>query len=237
MTKKFANRNLELLSLIANRLEELCDEVTFVGGCVLGLLITDQAAPDVRFTVDIDCIVNVITKHAYYALAEKLRKKGFKEFIPGDHPICRWDCDGILLDIMPIEKNVLGFSNKWYEEALKNSISITIKNSKNIHIISAPYFLATKIEAFKDRGQGNFLFSHDIEDIITVLDGRAEIITEINHASNQLKSYLALEFSSFINNANFLQALPGHLNDSSGMENRKNIVLARIDEVIKAGSL
>ena len=61
MNRSSAQHNIELLKLVAHRLEELCDEVTFVGGCVTGLLITDKAAPDVRFTVDVDCIINVIT--------------------------------------------------------------------------------------------------------------------------------------------------------------------------------
>jgi hypothetical protein len=62
MNRSSAQRNVESLSLIAHRLGDLCDEVTFVGGCITGLLITDKAAPDVRFTVDVDCIVNVITR-------------------------------------------------------------------------------------------------------------------------------------------------------------------------------
>lgn len=69
--------NMELLTLVAYRLEELCDDVTFVGGCVTGLLITDKAAPDVRFTVDVDCIINIVTKLGYHNFSEKLRKKGF----------------------------------------------------------------------------------------------------------------------------------------------------------------
>lgn len=89
MNKSSAQKNIESLTIIAHRLGNLCDEVTFVGGCVTGLLITDKAAPDVRFTVDVDCIINVITRTDYYALAEKLRQKGFKELMSGNHPICR----------------------------------------------------------------------------------------------------------------------------------------------------
>ncbi len=66
----------------------------------------------------------------------------------GNHPICRWDCDGILIDIMPTDKGVLGFSNKWYKDALANALHTKINNSVSINVISAPYFLATKIEAF-----------------------------------------------------------------------------------------
>ena len=99
----------------------------------------DKAAPDVRFTVDVDCIVNVITRPSYYAIAEKLRQKGFKELISGDHPICCWDCNGILIDVMPIDKSVLGFSNKWYKDAQENAIRHNIADSINIKVISAPF--------------------------------------------------------------------------------------------------
>ena len=114
-------------------------------------MITDKAAPDVRFTVDVDCIINVITRSGYYAISEKLRQKGLKEMIFGDHPICRWNCDGVLIDVMPIDKSVLGFSNRWYKDAQANAVDQKITDTIHVKIISAPYFLATKLEAFKDQ--------------------------------------------------------------------------------------
>jgi predicted nucleotidyltransferase len=235
VNRSSAQRNIELLTLVAYRLEELSDQVTFVGGSVIGLLITDKAAPDVRFTVDVDCIVNVITRSNYYTLAEKLQGKGFKEMPTGDHPICRWDCGGVLIDIMPIEKSVLGFSNKWYKDALVKSINTKINNSVTVNIISAPYFLATKIEAFKDRGKQDFLLSHDLEDIIALIDGRPEIIDDVSNSANDLKQYLSLEFSGFIDNNQFTEALPGHLNYTQESEDRKRIVLKRIQEIVDLG--
>ena len=124
MNRSSAQRNIESLTLVAHRLDNLCDQVTFVGGSIMGLLITDKAAPDVRFTVDVDCIIDVITQSGYYTLAKKLRKKGFKEMSTGNHPICRWSCDGILIDIMPTDKSVLGFSNKWYKDQSIINIAI-----------------------------------------------------------------------------------------------------------------
>lgn len=232
MNRSSAKRNLESLTLIANRLQELCDKVTFVGGCITGLLITDKAAPDVRFTVDVDCIINVITKQDYHALAKKLRQKGFKEMSFGNHPICRWDCDGILIDVMPTDKSVLGFSNRWYKDAQANAVIMGINNSKSIRVISAPYFLATKLEAFHDRGKQDFLPSHDLEDIISVIDGRHEIISDISKTTDDIKKYLATEFFSLMNNVQFTQALPGHLNYSSESEERKKIVEERINAII-----
>nr|WP_302473961.1 hypothetical protein [Legionella sp. PL877] len=219
--------------IIAHRLGNLCDEVTFVGGCVTGLLITDKAAPDVRFTVDVDCIINVITRTDYYALAEKLRQKGFKELMSGNHPICRWDCDGILVDVMPVDESVLGFSNKWYKEALACSITQDLPDAIRIKVISAPYFLATKLEAFKGRGNQDFLLSHDLEDIISLVDGRSEIVEDVSQASQSVRQYLSQEFSLFMNNENFLQALPGHLNYSNEIFVREKIVKERINAIIE----
>ena len=54
---------------------------------------------------------------------------------------------------------------------------------ETIKLIAAPVFIATKLEAFKDRGkdasgQPDLLGSHDLEDIITVSDRRPELIEE-----------------------------------------------------------
>lgn len=150
MNRNSAQRNIASLLIIANRLDELCNEVTFVGGCITGLLITDKAAPDVRFTVDVDCIINVISKFEYYSLSEKLRQKGFKEMSIDSHPICRWDCDGILIDVMPTDENVLGFSNKWYKDAQTNAVLLHLNTSKTVKVISGDVF----IEKTKQRSPG-----------------------------------------------------------------------------------
>lgn len=235
MNRSFAQNNLNSLLFIAKRLDELCEEVTFVGGCITGLLITDKAAPDVRFTVDVDCIINVVTKHEYHSLSKKLRNKGFKEMSSGNQPICRWNCDGILIDIMPTDKSVLGFSNRWYKDAEHNASNQNLNDSKAIKVISAPYFLATKLEAFKDRGKQDFLFSHDLEDIIAVIDGRPEIIDDVSNTADNLKKYLAAEFNILVNNPKFMQAFPGHLNYSSESEERKTIVEERMNAIIELG--
>ncbi len=73
------NPNLERLQLAVEQLEELSDQMVFVGGCATGLLITDEAAPVIRVTKDVDAIVQVVSKAEYYQLSKKLRGKGFKE--------------------------------------------------------------------------------------------------------------------------------------------------------------
>lgn len=60
-----ANPNLELLRVAAKQLGPLLEELVFVGGCTTGLLITDEAASDVRPTFDVDAIAE-ITSYVEY---------------------------------------------------------------------------------------------------------------------------------------------------------------------------
>ena len=49
----------QLLNAMAARLGPLLPEITFVGGCTMGLLVTDPAASPVRATDDVDVTVEV----------------------------------------------------------------------------------------------------------------------------------------------------------------------------------
>ncbi|MCK5194694.1 MAG: nucleotidyl transferase AbiEii/AbiGii toxin family protein, partial [Desulfobulbaceae bacterium] len=145
----------------ANRLGELRNDMVFIGGCATGLLITDPAAPEIRPTIDVDVIVEVASRAAFYKLEEKLREKGFQQIMQEDVPICRWQAKDVILDVMPIDSKILGFGNKWYKPALENAESITLPSGVEVNMITAPYFLGTKMEAFFARGNGDYYGSHD----------------------------------------------------------------------------
>ena len=74
----------------------------------------------------------------------------------------------IILDVMPLNEEILGFSNSWYKAAMQSSVARRISTELEIRIVTAPYFLATKLEAFRGRGEGNFLSSHDLEDLASI---------------------------------------------------------------------
>jgi len=146
--------NLEILMLAIDRLGELADSMVFLGGCATGLLITDPAAPPIRVTRDVDAIVQVVSLAEYHRLSKQLRALGFKEDTSDDAPICRWVADKVILDVMPTDTQILGFGNKWYTPAAKNAERRQLPSGKQIRMVSAPYFLITKLEAFDGRGGG-----------------------------------------------------------------------------------
>lgn len=105
--------NLEILELAVHQLGELVDEMVFVGGCATGLLISDPAAAPIRATDDVDVIAQVFSRSEYYRLSEKLRQRGFREDDSDDAPLCRWRGDAVILDVMPVDPEILGFGSDW----------------------------------------------------------------------------------------------------------------------------
>ncbi len=218
---------LAMLEYAARKLGDLCDDFVFLGGCSTALFITDPASPDVRSTMDVDCIVDVMSVNDYYQLEQKLQTQGFRK-AANDDVVCRWHYDDLILDVMPTDEKILGFSNRWYKEAICNSVTHQLAKDITIRSVTAPYFLGTKLEAFYTRGHNDFMCSHDFEDIIAIIDGRFELIEEVKQTTPTLRAYLVEAFSSILVKDDFQTALPGHLNYGSVTRDRVRIVLDRI---------
>jgi hypothetical protein len=220
-----------MLEFVARKLGKLNDEVIFLGGCSTALFITDPLALDVRPTMDVDCIVDIISLPNYHQFCEKLARQGFKQSINED-VICRWRYDDAILDVMPIDEKILGFGNRWYKTAIANPITHQLAENLIIKSVTAPYLLATKIEAFNARGNRDFLGSHDLEDIVTVIAGRIEIVDEVASENSALRLYLKQFFQNIMTDDEFHTALPGHVNDGPLTLQRVQMVQDRIKNII-----
>jgi hypothetical protein len=201
--------NLIMVERIATALGPLRERLVFVGGCAAGLLLTDPAAALARVTYDVDLLAEVTALPGYHQLEEAFSGQGFKRDLTPDAPICRWRFDEIAVDLMPTDDAVLGFANRWYPLVAKTCRELVLPSGTAIRLIAAPAFLATKFEAFSDRGQGDFLLSHDLEDIINVVDGRPELVNEVAQAPEELRSYLSARFREMLAQSRFHDALPG----------------------------
>ncbi len=225
------NPNLEMLRIAIENLGELADEMVFVGGCTTGLLITDEGAADVRATDDVDSIVEVTSYAQYNTFAERLKAVDFREDTRDGAPTCRWVKGDTVLDVMPLDEKVLGFTNIWYQPAIDEAEEHEILPGMTIKVISPPYFCATKLEAFDGRGAGDYLASHDLEDIITVIDGRAEIIEEISRAPEDVRDYISGKIRGLLHTRQFLDALPGYLLPDEASQGRLRILTERLTQI------
>jgi predicted nucleotidyltransferase len=225
------NSNAALLLSAAQKLVPLLDQIVFVGGCAAGLLITDPGAAPVRPTIDVDAIVAIASYAELIALEARLRQLGFEQPHVAGAPLCRWVHEDIVFDLMPTDSTILGFGNRWYRPALENAETAEVGDHQ-IKLISAPYFLATKLDAFHGRGQFDYGMSRDIEDIVTVIDGRPETVVEVERCQTSVWQYLTGEFSALLAERDFLQALPGLLLPDAVSQQRVSIVLDRIRQIV-----
>lgn len=218
--------NLQMIETAIGPLRPLLDEVVFVGGVTVELWITDAGAPPLRLTADVDVIVEVATRRDYYRLEDRVRGLGFKND-ESSGVICRFNHlkSGLVLDVMPTKATLLGFENKWLGEAFAHAIEVKLHAGQSIKAIPPPFLLATKLEAFAGRGKHDFYGSRDFEDVVRLVDGRAELVDEVAEAPEELRHYIAHE----------LRRLSKHRDFDGGLEGAIPMGLAardRIDEVV-----
>jgi hypothetical protein len=227
--------SIESIRLVAERLGSLLDRVVFLGGAVVGLLVTDSAAGSPRLTVDVDIVIEMTS--AEY-LTEDVRRtliaQGFREASGEEEgSIVRWRLGDVHVDICPVSPSIFGFSNRWYPAAFKEARHFQLANGPSIQLISAPYFLATKLEAFASRGLDDYVEKSDMEDIVAVIDGRPSIVDDVRAASPEVRAYLAVEFARLLAIPAFQDALPGHLMGDAASQARLPILLSRLREICR----
>lgn len=220
--------NLHLLEAAVRLLQPILDDLVFVGGCATGLLITDPAAVGIRPTKDVDAITEVGSYAEYGKLADRLRELGLTEDHREDAPICRWRRDDLVIDVMPTDERILGFSNRWNVPALASAQPVDIAEI-SARIVTAVHFLAMKLEAFHGRGKDDVMGSHDLEDLITVVDGRAEIVDELRAAAPDVRSFVASEVQQLLRRRDFIDALPGLLLPDAASQGRSRLLLDRLN--------
>lgn len=220
----------EILSLAAERLGPLCERVVFVGGAVRGLLITDPAVEGPRPTKDVDVIVEVSPRSAYYRLEEELRGLGFMNDMREGAPQCRFVHGELTLDVMPTDAATLGFSNPWYPHALRTAweceLRVPDKPKQRVRIVSAASFVATKLVSYANRGGGD-PYHHDLEDILALVDGRPSLLDEVEAEPEELRRFVGGELSRLLAEG-LEEHVPGHLPGDAASQARLPLVIARL---------
>ena len=222
-----ADPNLALLVGMAQAMGPMCEQVVFVGGCATGLLIDNASLMDVRPTEDVDAIVEVASLAGYHQLADQLALRGFKQTMTDNTPPFRWFWNRMQLDLVPLDEKILGFANPWYRAGYESAEQVTLEDGLVLWHLSAPYFLATKFEAFKHRGHNDVFVSHDLEDILTVVEGRVALVQEVEAAPDNVRAQIAESVTSLLALPAFPNALPGLLSDPE----REELAFARLSQV------
>ena len=200
------------------RLKGVPFEFAFLGGSVLSLLVNDPTVDTIRVTKDIDILANIRTRTAFHREERTLEARGFRHDTSEDAPICRWIAGGIVVDVLPVREEVLGWKSRWFEEALKAASVVEIEGNP-VRVVSPPFFVALKLEAFEDRGRGDFICSTDFEDVICLFNGRTTLVNEII-AEPTVCPVVAGKFAAYLENPDVEDAVMGFVQTESRPEDR-----------------
>lgn len=221
---------IELIADAADKLGDLVSEVVFLGGAVVGLLVTDTATRPPRATKDVDVAIEISSLVDFYELDKRLRAKGFENDIRG--PVCRYLHGSLMIDVMPTHLASLGSANRWYKLALETAQPHVLDSGTAINLITATCFLATKMEAYNSPNREDhhdILVSRDFGDVIRVIDGRPSIVGEVKSALADLRNFLRERFAGILHENYLEEAISEHVDAG-----RQDLVVERIKSLVAA---
>jgi predicted nucleotidyltransferase len=184
--------------------------MVFIGGAVISLYTDDPAADEIRPTTDIDMTINLANYSEWAQMQERLSELEFYPD-PQGQSICSYKYKSIVVDIMLADDSSLGATNRWFKPGFDFLEQTTLPDGIDITILSAPYFLATKIEAFNNRGNIDFYGSSDFEDIIYLLDNRTNIVEEIIKSDELVQTFIKVELTKIKNHPQANEILAMHI--------------------------
>ena len=225
------NRIEESILKLDGALQQLPFDFAFLGGSVLSLLVTDANADAIRVTKDIDVMTDIRSRTDFHNAERLLEGIGFTHDTREDAPICRWVYEGITVDVLPIREEVLGWESKWFPEALASAATV-LRDGRSVKVVSAPFFVILKLEAFEERGKRDFVGSTDFEDVICLFNGRETIVDEIA-ADKAVSAFIAAKMKAYLASPELEYAVEGFVQTEDNPEKRMSAILERFRLVAK----
>ncbi len=197
---------------------------------MVSLYIDDPSAEDIRPTKDIDLTFQITTVSQLEALREALIDKGFHEHTDSD-VICRFAYEDLLVDVMSTQTIGWAPGNRWFASGFDKAITVHIEDVE-VQILPLPYFIASKMDAFFDRGMKDLYASHDLEDIVYLFNYATKLVDQILGAEEDaVKNYLVASIKTIRENEQIMNALPGHLY-FDGVDERMEIIIDKMNAIV-----
>lgn len=208
------------------------EDVVFVGGAVVSLLLAEPGAMAPRATLDVDVVVDVTNYAAFARFETQLREAGHTP--DRDGPTGRWIIDGVPVDVTPVDASVLGFTNRWYRTLVDTAQRIQIAEDLSVRIASPAMFLAAKLEAFRDRGSDDPYMSRDLTDVVTLVDGRPTLGNEIVRVPQPVRDFVRASLGDLVRRNDLLTLVHAHLPPDDASQARAEGILLQMKRIATA---
>jgi predicted nucleotidyltransferase len=218
--------------IVEQRLQHIAPilpDVVLVGGAAVGIVLSDPGAAPARPTDDVDLVVAVDTRIEYEHIADRLRTLGLSED-SASKVICRWhhSASGTIYDVMPTDGAALGFTNEWYAPAFDTAPPLALPGGLIVRCATVPYLLAMKLVAFDDRGERDFLASHDMNDFVAMIDGVPDIVECVRDTDERLQAWLASRIAEALAAEHHHDMLLGYLMPDEASQQRRSLIEDRL---------
>jgi hypothetical protein len=88
--------------------------------------------------------------------------------------------------------------------------------------------VATKLEAFADRGTDDCIASRDFEDVILLVDSREELGSELDGAPGELRAYVRDELNRVMRRGTFEYGVEGALTGPGARARAESVTIPRL---------
>lgn len=222
---------ISAMRAVADRLDPAGWNYAFVGGAIVNLLLDDPAFAPARVTDDVDLILGIAAHVRYSTVEEQMRAMKFDHDMSENAPQCRWLLDKLKVDVMPTDGSALGLNTHLFAEALTTVAEQTVRADIKLKLVSPAAFIALKLVAFADRGKKDYHGSHDLEDLLTVMDGRAAIVAEVDATVPALRTYIRDSLRSLNEVRDFQDSLAGVLPSDDASQARLPLLHRKLQEI------
>jgi predicted nucleotidyltransferase len=176
-----------LLALARTLTAELGDrkeDFVLVGG-VCPALYPLLPTVSLNFTEDIDIVIRASSLAQWHRFKRELEARAFKyPSDPPGQPVCRLEKGNLQLDLLTTGDH-LGFTNRFYEDVFRTRTLVS-GDGISLYVASPVGFVATKLEAYFDRGLKEPLPSKDMEDVLVVLRGLPALLDDVASGDDPL---------------------------------------------------
>jgi predicted nucleotidyltransferase len=223
--------SIPAMRAVADCLDPAGWHYAFVVGAIVNLLLDHPEFTPARSTDDVDLIHGIAANVRYSTVEEQMRVMKFDHDMSKGAPKCRWLLGDLKVDVMPTDGSGLGLNTHLFAEALSTVREQTVRADIKLKLVSPPAFIALKLVAFADRGKGDYYGSQDLEDLLTVIDGREAIVHEIDATVPALRNYTRDEFRRLNEVRDFWDLLPGILESDDASQARLPLLERKLREI------
>jgi len=129
---------------------------------------------------------------------------------------------------MPVDPDVLGFSNPWYPHGIATAVVFDLAEDLQIRILNPPTFLATKLAAYEGRGRSDPYASHDLEDIVTLLARRPETVEEVTDEVPEMRLWIGERIQVLLQEEDVQELILANLPEAVRFPRLLPLVLERV---------